>query len=789
MEEERISVSLGKGRKLILVNNPLDMPDVTVGPKIRETENMYKALTSYRELLAMKEVIWTGNEADTKLAEELRKEINLLRRAASHVNIVQYRYIQELRMRLYMEFVSHDTLETIYHGFKLSETQVGLYTRDILSGIGYLHKNNIVHRDVRCANVLVTHKGVCKLFNFGKAKELKNRMAEIKSFTPNMPSVYWMAPEIAAKSQPYQKPVDIWSLGCTVLEMLTRRKPFECDLEEGSSLEEVEVLERLKNHQLPHVPHDKLSTTASEFLKKCLQLEPKNRFTAEDLLGDPFVNPGSSVQFKAPHHKSLSPTYTPKSPLSTLGEFDNQEEEVVDSSEKEIQEECLSLSVEDICGRLSELLESEMEDLSAIMISNAWLKKWQADDDQVYRKLMDAGYAQTFETDTYSCFEGVLSASEEQCINCMPNYAPANEHLNDVAVQECSQDLEGAVIESIESTQPVDHVEVTGTHDQKNLEDLTAALTAVSVEDSKVSGAPSCRGPEHCPPIPLTAIGSASASSTSIRRRKARADMRLEDGKKEYRAHLELSCCFRDKQVCITISSLKGEIFNFPPGAALTETRLSVAAAVDGEMITLVPVDLTNGAERVCSVGVAQRNCDHKKGKNPWYAVFAPQVQTSFGGASLGSIGTKQEKKASIPYSKRDDPLKLVTLSIGDSSGCGHISPSRSVLVLKRHPINTVLAGKDNDLTCIDSHAELTPPGPVTLECNNIYDYVGDTNLETSVEITCCIKMEAAIFPDMHQRVTQEGVISAKRQSMPSVSICEERGTGHATFKGVLPQE
>src|SRR4051794_36490547 len=103
----------------------------------------------------------------------------------------------------------------------LTENKIKQYTREILEGVHYIHSNNIIHRDIKGANILLKN-GVCKLSDFGSAKLLDGEINRYNSFkgTPN-----WMAPEVV-KNAEYTKYSDIWGVGCTVLEMCTGLPPW-----------------------------------------------------------------------------------------------------------------------------------------------------------------------------------------------------------------------------------------------------------------------------------------------------------------------------------------------------------------------------------------------------------------------------------------------------------------------------------------------------------------------------------------------------------------------------------
>ncbi|KAM5582483.1 hypothetical protein ABKV19_002744 [Rosa sericea] len=218
---------------------------------------------------------------------QLEQEIALLSQF-EHENIVQYYGTQKDKSKLYifLELVTKGSLQKLYQVYHLTDSHVSVYTRQILQGLKYLHDRKVIHRDIKCSNLLVHANGSVKLADFGLAKTMK--MNDIKSCQG---TAYWMAPEVVnRKSQGYGLPADIWSLGCTVLEMLTGMVPY-------NNLEWVVALWKIGKGEPPLVP-DSLSREAQDFIRLCLQVKPDNRPTAAQLLEHPFVNkPLSSMSF------------------------------------------------------------------------------------------------------------------------------------------------------------------------------------------------------------------------------------------------------------------------------------------------------------------------------------------------------------------------------------------------------------------------------------------------------------------------------------------------------------
>lgn len=245
-------------------------------------------------LCAMKEVdIIPDDTKSIECIRQLEQEIRVLRNL-EHPNIVQYlgSEMMEDRFCIYLEYVHPGSINKYVreHCGAVTESVVRNFTRHILSGLAYLHSKKTVHRDIKGANLLVDASGVVKLADFGLAKHLSPHSNDLSL----KGSPHWMAPEVLHAVLRKDSNVedtftmDIWSLGCTVIEMVTGKPPWN-EFNAGQAM--FNVLRRS-----PPIPKS-LSSEGKDFLNRCLQRNPENRSSAASLLEHPFVRNSFDTNF------------------------------------------------------------------------------------------------------------------------------------------------------------------------------------------------------------------------------------------------------------------------------------------------------------------------------------------------------------------------------------------------------------------------------------------------------------------------------------------------------------
>jgi serine/threonine protein kinase len=194
-----------------------------------------------------------------------QSEIDILSQL-NHKNIVKYYGTKRSKetFHIFLEFcIGGSILKMLETYKKFSENVIRKYTKQILEGLEYLHMHNVVHRDIKGANILVERDGLCKLSDFGGAKVIKDEIEfkQQNSFkgTPN-----WMAPE-TVKNLEYTRFSDIWSLGCTIIEMATGEPPW------AEYKNPMAALYNLMHTNMPPSFPNSLSENCKNFLSCCLK--------------------------------------------------------------------------------------------------------------------------------------------------------------------------------------------------------------------------------------------------------------------------------------------------------------------------------------------------------------------------------------------------------------------------------------------------------------------------------------------------------------------------------------
>eukprot|EP01065_Artemidia_motanka_P016538 TRINITY_DN20191_c0_g1_i1.p1 TRINITY_DN20191_c0_g1~~TRINITY_DN20191_c0_g1_i1.p1 ORF type:complete len:747 (+),score=167.34 TRINITY_DN20191_c0_g1_i1:145-2241(+) len=243
------------------------------------------------ELLAVKQMPLSGLVRPDAVGQ-LQQEVDLLA-SLRHGNIVRYVGADRTpdHFVILMEFVPGGSILTLLKKFgAFSEQVIRSYMVQILAGLRFLHHNDVIHADVKCANILVTQDGRAKVSDFGAAcKQSLNSEDERRGVQGTFA---WMAPEVA-RERKYTTSGDVWSLGCALVEMASARPPWH----ERKFDHELVLFNFLRSNstELPELPH-RLSTDCRSFALCMLRLDHQARLNCDQLLEHGFITTRRDVE-------------------------------------------------------------------------------------------------------------------------------------------------------------------------------------------------------------------------------------------------------------------------------------------------------------------------------------------------------------------------------------------------------------------------------------------------------------------------------------------------------------
>lgn len=239
---------------------------------------VYKCIYE-KKYYAVKKIDLTSSENSRYGHGIVLRELHFLY-TLHHPRLVEFIHFytdHELKYNFIFELMPKGTLrENLYKCAKDSKkfSQEGLMTRfmDIASGLTYLHKNGIIHRDLKPENILVTEDNRLKISDFGLATAIDKHYTNHQTWAGTK---WYMSPEVRMK-QPYDKSIDVWSLGVIFLEMILIRYP---------SRELEHIKDPLSPYKILRVnfPCHGYSTKLQKILDATLRFDPKHRLSASQI--------------------------------------------------------------------------------------------------------------------------------------------------------------------------------------------------------------------------------------------------------------------------------------------------------------------------------------------------------------------------------------------------------------------------------------------------------------------------------------------------------------------------
>lgn len=239
-------------------------------------------------LMAVKQVPFSRitPEDQEKVMANIKEEIALMAQL-DHPNIVRILGVtqQQKSFNMFVEWMPGGSVSSLLDKYgPFSETVIINYTQQVLAGLAYLHDHQVLHRDLKGANLLVDSTGhYLRIGDFGAAARLASRATVTGEFQGQLlGTIAFMAPEVL-RGDDYGRSCDIWSVGCAVIEMATTKPPWNAnDVSNHLAL----IYKIARAQESPPIP-EHLSSATRDLALRCLEVNSEDRPPAKDLLKHP----------------------------------------------------------------------------------------------------------------------------------------------------------------------------------------------------------------------------------------------------------------------------------------------------------------------------------------------------------------------------------------------------------------------------------------------------------------------------------------------------------------------
>lgn len=210
--------------------------------------------------------------------KDVQHEITMLSQLSQSdgANITKYygSYLHGTRLWIIMDFCAGGSVRLLLKAGVIEERYTAVIMRELLHALVYIHREGVIHRDIKAANILITKEGRVRLCDFGVAAKVSS--SKVKRSTI-VGTPYWMAPEVITEGALYNAKADVWSLGITVFEMTTGNPPY-------SDQEAFRAIMLIPKQKPARLEGPQYSAALKEFVANCLDEHPNERPSAEDLI-------------------------------------------------------------------------------------------------------------------------------------------------------------------------------------------------------------------------------------------------------------------------------------------------------------------------------------------------------------------------------------------------------------------------------------------------------------------------------------------------------------------------
>ncbi|XP_034485846.1 serine/threonine-protein kinase Aurora-2 isoform X2 [Drosophila innubila] len=240
--------------------------------------NVYLAREKESQFVVALKVLFKRQIGETNVEHQVRREIEI-QSHLRHPHILRlYAYFHDdARIYLILEYAPQGTLFSALQAQPLKrfdDRQSATYIKSLCSALLYLHERDIIHRDIKPENLLLGHKGVLKIADFGWSVHEPNSMRMTLCGT-----VDYLPPEMVL-NKPHTKNVDLWSLGVLCFELLVGHAPFFSKNYEETYKKILKVDYKLPEH---------VSKAAAHLISKLLVLNPQHRLPLDQVILHPWI--------------------------------------------------------------------------------------------------------------------------------------------------------------------------------------------------------------------------------------------------------------------------------------------------------------------------------------------------------------------------------------------------------------------------------------------------------------------------------------------------------------------